>query len=170
MQKHVNLVDLVKSFPTNIYLQNLASIQKRTSPVKFAYLAEKSGKGSISNLSTKVLAAWLRAVRKLKANEHMQQVLHKSNLLGDEASTRLFFLGWVKVAGELAREKAKQKMMETKRGTTNKLCFKQLWEYNNEHNRRSGVVMMLMMTLMVMILMMMMLMMMLMVTLMLTCC
>ena len=55
MQKHVNLVDLVKSFPTNIYLQNLASIQKRTSPVKFAHLAEKSGKGSISNLSTKAL-------------------------------------------------------------------------------------------------------------------
>ena len=54
MQKHVNLVDLVKSFPTNIYLQNLASIQKRTSPVKFVHLAEKSGKGSISNLSTKV--------------------------------------------------------------------------------------------------------------------
>ena len=53
MQKHVNLVDLVKSFPTNIYLQNLASIQKRTSPVKFAHLAEKSGKGSISKLSTK---------------------------------------------------------------------------------------------------------------------
>ena len=53
MQKHVNLVDLVKSFPKNIFLQNLASIQKRTSPVKFAYLAEKSGKGSISNLSTK---------------------------------------------------------------------------------------------------------------------
>ena len=53
MQKHVNLVDLVKSFPTNIYLQNLASIRKRTSPVKFAHLAEKSGKGSISNLSTK---------------------------------------------------------------------------------------------------------------------
>ena len=41
MQKHVNLVDLVKSFPTNIFLQNLASIQKRTSPIKFAYLAEK---------------------------------------------------------------------------------------------------------------------------------
>ena len=53
MQKHVNLVDLVKSFPTNIYLQNLASIQKRASPVKFAHLAQKSGKGSISNLSTK---------------------------------------------------------------------------------------------------------------------
>ena len=54
MQKHVNLVDLVKSFPTNIYLQNLASMQKRTSSIKFAHLAEKSGKGSISNLSTKV--------------------------------------------------------------------------------------------------------------------
>ena len=54
MQKHVNLVDLVKSFPTNIFLQNLASIQKRTSPIKFDHLAEKSEKGSISNLSTKV--------------------------------------------------------------------------------------------------------------------
>ena len=54
MQKHVNLVDLVKSFPTNILLQNLASIQKRTSPIKFAHLAEKSEKDSISNLSTKV--------------------------------------------------------------------------------------------------------------------
>ena len=29
-------------------------MQKRTSPVKFAHLAEKSGKGSISNLSSKV--------------------------------------------------------------------------------------------------------------------
>ena len=57
MQKHVNLVDLVKSFPTNIYLQNLASIQKRTSPLKFAHFAEKSGKGSIANLSTKPPAA-----------------------------------------------------------------------------------------------------------------
>ena len=36
MQKHVNLVDLFKSFPTRIYLQNLASIQPRRSPLKFA--------------------------------------------------------------------------------------------------------------------------------------
>ena len=42
VQKHVNLVDLVKSFPTNIYLQNLPLIQQRTSPVKFDHLAEKS--------------------------------------------------------------------------------------------------------------------------------
>ena len=54
MQKHGNLVDLVKSFPANIYLQNLASIQERTSPVEFAHLAEKSENGSISNLSTKI--------------------------------------------------------------------------------------------------------------------
>ena len=66
MQKHVNLVDLVKSFPTNIYLQNLASIQKRTSPVKFALLAEKSGKGSISNLSTKVPRGLVRAPSHLR--------------------------------------------------------------------------------------------------------
>ena len=72
MQKHVNLVDLVKGFlfeqiaiPTNIYLQNLASIQKRTSPVKFAHLAEKSGKGSISNLSTKVAAVVERVARRV---------------------------------------------------------------------------------------------------------
>ena len=32
----------------------MASIQKRTSPVKFAHLAEKSENGSVSNLSTKV--------------------------------------------------------------------------------------------------------------------
>ena len=57
MQKHVNLVDLVKSFPTNIFLQNLASIQPRTSPIEFAHLAEKSENGSISNLSTKAEAA-----------------------------------------------------------------------------------------------------------------
>ena len=61
VQKHVNLVDLVKSFPTNIFLQNLASIQKRTSPTKFDHLAEKSDEGSISNLSTKAEAAgWRR--------------------------------------------------------------------------------------------------------------
>ena len=67
MQKHVNLVDLVKSFPTNIYLQNLASIQKRTSPVKFAHLAEKSGKGSISNLSTKARTVRARERREERA-------------------------------------------------------------------------------------------------------
>ena len=35
--KGVQCVDLVKSFPTHIFLQNLASIQQRTSPVKFGH-------------------------------------------------------------------------------------------------------------------------------------
>ena len=69
MQKRVNLVDLVKSFPTHIYFQNLASIQKRTSPVKFAHLAEKSGKGSIPNLSTKVCDASSRGVVAAQGHE-----------------------------------------------------------------------------------------------------
>ena len=51
MQRHVNLVDLLKSFLTNIFLQNLASIQLRTSPIKFAHLDEKSEKGSTSKLT-----------------------------------------------------------------------------------------------------------------------
>ena len=63
VQKHVNLVDLVKSFPTNIFLQNLASIQKRTSPTKFAHLAEKSEKDSISNLSIKTTTSRREAPR-----------------------------------------------------------------------------------------------------------
>ena len=71
MQKHVNLVDLVKSFPTSIFLQNLASIQQRTSPIKFAHLADKSEKGSISNLSTKVFGLPLSlstAMRNIEEN------------------------------------------------------------------------------------------------------
>ena len=64
MQKHVNRVDLVKSVPTNIYLQNLGSIQKKTSPLKFAHLAEKLEQGSISKLSTKRCTPFsLRALR-----------------------------------------------------------------------------------------------------------
>ena len=61
MQKHVNLVDLVKSFPTNIFLQNLASIQKRTSLMKFDHLDQKSKYGSISNLPTKGAAVAVQA-------------------------------------------------------------------------------------------------------------
>ena len=41
----------------SLWLQKSASIQERTSPLKFAPLAEKSEQGSISNLSTKVGAA-----------------------------------------------------------------------------------------------------------------
>ena len=86
MQKHVNLVDLVKSFPTNIYLQNLASIQKRMSPVKFAHLAEKSDKGSISNLSTKVQ----RAVSDARFDQAMGVVIIVNSIsLGFEITASL---------------------------------------------------------------------------------
>ena len=44
-------------FPTNIFLQNLALIQNRTSPTKFAHLADKSEIGSISKLPTKAPAS-----------------------------------------------------------------------------------------------------------------
>ena len=40
-----------------IWMQKSASMQKRTSPLKFGHLAGKSEKGSMSNLSTKALAA-----------------------------------------------------------------------------------------------------------------
>ena len=39
-----------------IWVQKSASMQKRTSPLKFGDLAEKSGFNSVSNLSTKVCA------------------------------------------------------------------------------------------------------------------
>ena len=37
----------------SIWVQKSASMQKRTSPLKFGDLAEKSGLNSVSNLSTK---------------------------------------------------------------------------------------------------------------------
>ena len=80
MQKHVNLVDLVKSFPTNIFLQNLASIQKRTSPIKFAHLAEKSEKGSTSNLSTKLEAGVVDGLH-VRPDEAEELLLHCAEAL-----------------------------------------------------------------------------------------
>ena len=62
MQKHVNIVDLVKSFPTNIFLQNLASIQQRTSLIKFDHLDVISEYDSISNLSTKLATTMTEGV------------------------------------------------------------------------------------------------------------
>ena len=86
MQKHVNLVDLVKSFQTNIFLQNLASIQKRTSPLEFAHLAEKSGKSSISNLSTKVRTATNHPLRSIIKT-------HVLPSLGEEKRTLIYLHG-----------------------------------------------------------------------------
>ena len=56
---------------TVISLQRLVLIQKRTSPIKFAHLTEKSEKGSISNLSTKAGSedGQAGAVRDVQGNE-----------------------------------------------------------------------------------------------------
>ena len=50
MQRIGNLVDLEKCCKMSIWLQNFASLQPRTSPVKFDHLAEKSEKDTVSNL------------------------------------------------------------------------------------------------------------------------
>ena len=50
--ERVHCVDLGESFPTHIYLQNLASIQPKTSPLKFA------GSDAVARA---MLGSWLRA-------------------------------------------------------------------------------------------------------------
>ena len=47
-KRYVDLVDLVKSFPTSIHLQDLASIQPRTSPLKFACVRHHAPAGTDS--------------------------------------------------------------------------------------------------------------------------
>ena len=55
MQRIANLVDLEKPCKMTIWLLSWLSIQPRTSPLKFDHFVVKSEKGSISNLSTKVI-------------------------------------------------------------------------------------------------------------------
>ena len=57
VQRIGNLVDLEKRCNMTIWLQHFASIQPRTSPLKFDHLAEKSEKDSVSNLAPKTRAA-----------------------------------------------------------------------------------------------------------------
>ena len=54
VQRIANLVVLEKCCKMRIWVQKSASMQKRTSPLKFGDLAEKSGLNSVSNLSTKL--------------------------------------------------------------------------------------------------------------------
>ena len=57
MQGITNLVVLISSrkmLKNGIWMQKSASMQKRTSPLKFGDLAEKSRLNSVSDLSTKV--------------------------------------------------------------------------------------------------------------------
>ena len=62
--KGVHCVDLDESFPTSIYLQNLASIQPRTSPKKFGKLGIRDFE--ISFAFSLVLAFELRGQRTVR--------------------------------------------------------------------------------------------------------
>ena len=70
--KGVHCVDLDESFQTHIYLQNLASIQPRTSPLKFVgsrYVAGKSRlhqAAAIVELQSGSCAAWALPISKVK--------------------------------------------------------------------------------------------------------
>ena len=130
MQKHVNLVDLVKSFPTNIYLQNLASIQKRTSSVKFAHLAEKSEKGSISNLSTKAQTKALADMASL-ARKSVEAVKKQAELGNDQLekdskkqeSLRANINGLQKSVGKAEMEAGKAAGVAKQKLDGLRLCF-----------------------------------------------
>ena len=62
-QKFVNLVDLEKFYKMSIWLQKSASIQPRTSPIKFDHSAEKSEQDTVLYLSTKVARRLSRRAR-----------------------------------------------------------------------------------------------------------
>ena len=66
MQKHVNLVDLVKSFQTNVFLQNVSSIQPRTGLSKFAFKNSLKLEKNRINIGSGALHS-LRALRALHA-------------------------------------------------------------------------------------------------------
>ena len=61
VQIYINLVDLVKNFPTRIYLQKSASIQPRTSPSKFG--------GKFNSLFTSLLSRQGRQGRRRDATD-----------------------------------------------------------------------------------------------------
>jgi len=63
VQKYVNLVDLVKSFPTSIYLQKSASIQPRTSLSKFG--------GKFNSLFIRLLSPERRAALRIESGERV---------------------------------------------------------------------------------------------------
>ena len=83
----MHCVDLGESFPASIYLQKSASIQPRTSPIKFAHLTEKSEKGSISNLSTKVASTSLEKIGFKRICEKVGAPTPPFRVLADEDFT-----------------------------------------------------------------------------------
>ena len=77
--KGVHCVDLGESFQTHVYLQNLASIQPRTSPVKFAASRDKPGRPQVVK----------KAAKKSTASPKIQQILTETcNLAGARRGRR----------------------------------------------------------------------------------
>ena len=77
----------------------MASIQKRTSPIKFAYLAEKSENGSISNLSTKAASGQDPAESKLEIAV-MEPANRPASLEGQIEDPAPAAGGWVAVGND----------------------------------------------------------------------
>ena len=71
----------------SIWLQKSAFIQPRTSPLKFANLAEKSEKDSVSNLFTKVLDKLRSASAEEMAS--IMRALSRVAAQGEAQATRL---------------------------------------------------------------------------------
>ena len=72
MQKYANLVDLVKSFPTSIYLQKSASIQERTSPSKFGGKFSSAFIRLLGLGALQTLELYLSDCRKLERVDELQ--------------------------------------------------------------------------------------------------
>ena len=68
LYKVVHCVDLGESFPTSIYSQNLASIQPRTSPVKFAQggpVVAAAARTCAEEVAASTSEAWRQLVSRL---------------------------------------------------------------------------------------------------------
>ena len=74
---HVNLIDLVKSFQTSSYLQNLASIQPRTSLGKFARspCTDHAGSSFARHLSVELKHEFFFPCRSFPRNSRRQLTL-----------------------------------------------------------------------------------------------
>ena len=93
MQKHVNLVDLVKSFPTSIYLQKSASIQPRT---------------NLSKSGEKFNSLFIRLLRWNPAVE--SQAIQRAHRIGQKTAVRAvrFVMEGTLEENMLALQKKKQ--------------------------------------------------------------
>ena len=76
MKKYVHLVDLVKSFPTSIYLQKSASIQPTTSLSKFG--------GKFNSLFIRLLSRAARGAREDRLRLAQRLALRRAVLGGRE--------------------------------------------------------------------------------------